>query len=89
MACIVASCLNSLTSFDDISFGVVQHFVTFPEVTIVRCSRKHLFLKYGKKVRAEFLEMLEAAIFFQGFLHVSNWFFKTRFADIFRTMHSL
>ena len=43
------------------------YFVTFPEVATVRCSRKYLFLKYGRKIRAEFLEMLEAAIFFQGF----------------------
>ena len=43
------------------------YFVTFPEVTILRCSRKYLFLKYGRKIRAEFLEMLEAAIYFQGF----------------------
>ena len=40
-------------------------FCIFPEVAIVRCSRKYLFLKYGRKTRAEFLEMLEAAIFFR------------------------
>ena len=39
-------------------------FCTFPEVAIVRCSRKYLFLKYGRKIRAECLEMLEAAIVF-------------------------
>ena len=39
-------------------------FCTFPEVAIVKCSRKYLFLKYGRKIRAEFLEMLEAAIVF-------------------------
>ena len=36
-------------------------------MTIVRCSRKYLFLKYGRKIRAKFLEMLQAAIFFSGF----------------------
>ena len=36
-------------------------FVTFPEVAIVRCSRKCLFLKYCRKMRAEFLEMLMAS----------------------------
>ena len=61
------------------------YFVTFSEVTIVRCSRKCLFLKYGRK-RAKFLEMLEAAIFFQGFPCINGWFFKTSFADIFRNM---
>ena len=50
-------------------------FCTFPEVAIVRCSRKYLFLKYGRKIRAEFLEMLEAAIVFQGFAR--GQFFKT------------
>ena len=34
-------------------------FCTFPEVAIVRCSTKYLFLKYDRKVRAEFLEMLQ------------------------------
>ena len=38
---------------------------------------------------AEFLEMLEAAIFFQGFARVNGQFFKTSFADIFRNMHFL
>ena len=33
--------------------------ISTPELTIVRCSRKYLFLKYGSKIRAEFLEMLE------------------------------
>ena len=36
-------------------------------MTIVRCSRKYLFSKYGRKIRAKFLEMLEAATFFRGF----------------------
>ena len=39
---------------------------TFPEVAIVRYSSKNLFLKYGRQIRAEFLEMLEASIFFRG-----------------------
>ena len=71
-----------------VHIGVIQHilFVTFPEVTIVRCSRKYLFLKYGRKIRAKFLEMLEGAIFFQGFSYVNGWFFKTSFANIFRNM---
>ena len=62
------------------------YFVAFPEVTIVRCSRKYLFLKYSRKKRAKFLEMLEAAIFFQMFPCVNGWFFRTSFADIFRNM---
>ena len=41
-------------------------FCTFPEVAIVSCSRKYLFLKYDRKIRAKFLEMLEATIFFRG-----------------------
>ena len=41
---------------------------------IVRGSRKYLFLKYGRKIRAEFLEMLKAAI-----LMASS-------SDIFRSM---
>ena len=52
-------------------------FCTFPKVAIVRCSSKYLFLKYGRKIRAGFLEMLEAAIFFQGFARVNGQFFKT------------
>ena len=43
------------------------NFVTFLEVTIVRCSRKYLFRQYGRKIGAEFLEMREAAINFQVF----------------------
>ena len=44
------------------------YFLTFPGVTIVKCSKKYLFLKYGRKIRrAKFLEMLEVAIFFRGF----------------------
>ena len=42
-------------------------FCTFPEVAIVRCSTKYLVLNYATKFRAEFLEMLDAAIFFRGF----------------------
>ena len=60
------------------------YFITFLEEIIVRCSRKYLFLKYGRKMRANFLEMLEAAIFFQGFPCVNGWLFKTSFADILR-----
>ena len=52
--------------YSGISYYVIQHFVTFPEVVIVMCSRKYLFLKYGRKIRAECLEMLEAAVFFRG-----------------------
>ena len=65
------------------------YFVTFPDVAIVRCSRKYLFLKYGKKIGAEFLEILEVAIFFQGFARITGQFlfFKTSFADIFRNIH--
>ena len=37
----------------------------------------------------EFLETLEAAIFFQGFARVNGWFFKTSFAGKFRNMHFL
>ena len=51
--------------------------VTFSEVSIEKCSGKYLFLKYRRKVRAGFLEMLETAIFFQGFAHVNGWFFNT------------
>ena len=71
-----------------VHIGVIQHilFVTFPEVTIVRCSRKYLFLKDGRKIRTKFLEMLETAIFFQGFSYVNSWFFKTSFANIFKNM---
>ena len=58
----------------------------FPGATIVRCSRKHLYLKYGGKIRAELLQMLDAAIFFKLFPRVNNQFFKTSFADIFRNM---
>ena len=58
------------------------YFITFPEVAIVRCSKKYLFLKYGRKIRAEILEMLEAEIFFQGFARVND-----NFADIFRNRH--
>ena len=46
-----------------------------------------MLLKHVRKIRAEFLGILEAAIFFQGFLRVNSWFFKTSFADIFRNMH--
>ena len=53
------------------------YFVTFPEVSIEKCSGKYLFLKYRRKVRAGFLEILETAIFFHGFAHVNGWFFKT------------
>ena len=65
------------------------YFVTFPDVAIVRCSRKYLFLKFSKKIRAEFLEILEVAIFFQGFARITGQFlfFKTSFADIFRNIH--
>ena len=42
------------------------YFVTFPKVAVVRCSRKYLFLKYGRKIRTELLEMLGGAIFFSG-----------------------
>ena len=48
------------------------YFVTFPEVAIVRCSGKYLFLKYRREIRAKFLEMLVAAIFFQGFSRVNG-----------------
>ena len=30
------------------------YFLTFPEVAIVRCSRKYLFLKYGRKMRLQY-----------------------------------
>ena len=43
-----------------------KYFVTFPEVAIVRCSRKYLFFKYGRNIRAKFLGMLESAIFFRS-----------------------
>ena len=50
------------------------YFVTFPEVTIVRYCKKWLFLKYVRKARrAEFLEMLETAIFFQKFSRVNGF----------------
>ena len=42
----------------------------------MRCSGKYLFLKYRREIRAKFLEMLEAAIFFQGFSRVNGKFFK-------------
>ena len=48
------------------------YLVIFPEVAIVRRSRKYLFFKYGRKIRAEYLEMLEAAVFFQGLARVNN-----------------
>ena len=48
------------------------YFVTFPEVAIVRCPRKYLFLKYGRKIRTDFLEMLEAAIFYSR-LRPCSW----------------
>ena len=38
-------------------------FCTCSEVAIERYSRKYLFLKYGRKIRTESLEMLEAALF--------------------------
>ena len=64
--------------------------VTFSEETIVRCSTKYLFLKYGRKIRkVEFLKILQGAVFFQGFPRVNGQFFKTSFADIFRKMHFL
>ena len=53
------------------------YFVTFPKVAIGRCSRKYLLLKCGRKIRAEFLEMLEVAIFSQGFARVNGQFFET------------
>ena len=46
------------------------YFATFPEVTIVRCSKKYLFLKYDRKIRAEFLEMLEDAMYFQTYAEI-------------------
>ena len=53
------------------------YFAIFPEVTIARCSRKYLFLKHGREIRrAKFLEILEAAIFFQGLSCVNGYFFK-------------
>ena len=71
-------------------WGSTAYFVTISEVTIVRCSRKHLFFKYGRKTRrVEFLEMLQAAIFFQGFPRVNGYFFKISFAEIFRNTHFL
>ena len=45
-----------------------------------------MFLKYGRKVRAEFLE---AAIFFRGFPVLMASSFKISFADMFRNMHFL
>ena len=48
------------------------YIVRFPGVTNVRRSRKYLFLKYGRKIRGEFLEMLEAAKFFQSFSRVNG-----------------
>ena len=53
------------------------YFVTFPKVAIVRCSRKYLLLKCGRQIRVEFLEMLEVAIFSQGFARVNGQLFKT------------
>ena len=53
------------------------YFAIFPEVTIARCSRKYLFLKHGREIRrAKFLEILEAAIFFQGLSCVNGYFFQ-------------
>ena len=43
----------------------------------MRCSRKYLFLKYDRKIRAEFLELLEGAIVSHGFPTVNGQFFKT------------
>ena len=38
----------------------------------MRCSRKYLFLKYDRKIRAEFLELLEGAIVSHGFPTVNG-----------------